>query len=221
MANIETLAQDLTSRFEVPFGLREFESGEAFHLWHSRNGHSPTRRFSARCAERDRRVARPPIGRRLTVTTLARAFDTGECCAWIDGGGTFDPESAAEAGLQLDRLLWINCKGNPEHALKATDLLLHGGGFGVMVFDLSDIPDSVLRRMPMASWFRLKARGRKDRHCPHRAYSRSADALVFSRVRGTQAQQVHLAGTTASRHRLAARNPQAQQLKKASFESVL
>jgi hypothetical protein len=95
------------------------------------------------------------------VTTLARAFDTGECGAWIDGGGTFDPESAAEAGLQLDRLLWINCKGNPEHALKATDLLLHGGGFGVIVFDVSDIPDRVLRRMPMASWFRLRLAAEK------------------------------------------------------------
>ena len=77
----------------------------------------------------------------LMVSILARAFDTGECCAWIDGGGTFDPESAAEAGLQLNRLLWVNCKGNPEHALKATDLLLHGGGFGLMVFDVGDTSD--------------------------------------------------------------------------------
>ena len=54
----------------------------------------------------------------LMVSILACAFDTGECCAWIDGGGTFDPESAVEAGLQLNRLLWVNCKGNSEHALK-------------------------------------------------------------------------------------------------------
>jgi hypothetical protein len=86
----------------------------------------------------------------LIVSILARALDTGECCAWIDGGGTFDPESAADAGLQLNRLLWVNCKGDPEHALKAADLLLHGGGFGLMVFDLGDTPDSLLRRMPMA-----------------------------------------------------------------------
>jgi hypothetical protein len=97
----------------------------------------------------------------LTVSTLARAFEAGECGAWIDGGGTFDPESAAEAGLQLNRLLWINCKGNPEHALKATDLLLHGGGFGLIVFDVGDIPESVVRRMPMASWFRLRLAAEK------------------------------------------------------------
>jgi hypothetical protein len=58
--------------------------------------------------------------------------------------------------LQLNRLLWVNCKGNPEHALKATDLLLHGGGFGLMVFDAGDTSDSLLRRMPMASWYRLR-----------------------------------------------------------------
>ena len=33
----------------------------------------------------------------LTVSILVYAFDAGECCAWIDAGGTFDPESAAEA----------------------------------------------------------------------------------------------------------------------------
>ena len=44
----------------------------------------------------------------LTVSILVHAFDAGECCAWIDAGGTFDPESAAEAGLRLEQLLWIN-----------------------------------------------------------------------------------------------------------------
>ncbi len=92
----------------------------------------------------------------LVVSAVSRAVETGECCAWIDGGGTFDPESAAEAGLRLEGLLWIDCRGNSEHALKATDLLLHGGGFGVMVLDVAEIPDTILRRIPMASWFRLR-----------------------------------------------------------------
>ena len=92
----------------------------------------------------------------MAVSVLSRTFDTGECGAWIDGNGSFDPESASEAGLELNRLLWINCRGNAEHALKATDLLLHGGGFGVIVFDVGDVAENVLRRLSMASWFRLR-----------------------------------------------------------------
>src|ERR1700731_4455670 len=155
MANIGTLAQDLSSRFEVPFGLREFESREPFscgihEIDSLLQGGFPRAALSeiAGAASTNRTA--------LTVSILARAFDTGECCAWIDGGGTFDPESAMEAGLQLNRLLWINCSGNPEHALKATDLLLHGGGFGLVVFDLAEIPETAVRRISMASWFRLR-----------------------------------------------------------------
>jgi hypothetical protein len=62
----------------------------------------------------------------------------------------------ADADLELSRLLWINCRGQAEHALKATDLLLHGGGFGLMVFDLADIPETAVRRISMTSWFRLR-----------------------------------------------------------------
>jgi hypothetical protein len=160
MANTRRLAEALLSRFEIPSGIRGSECPETFasgiaDIDRLLQGGFPRAALSeiAGSASTNRTA--------LMVTTLARAFDTGECGAWIDGGGTFDPESAAEAGLQLDRLLWINCKGNPEHAIKATDLLLHGGGFGVIVFDVSDIPDRVLRRMPMASWFRLRLAAEK------------------------------------------------------------
>jgi hypothetical protein len=155
MANMAALAQDLNSRFEVPSGFRQFESREPFscgvlEIDTLLQGGFPRAALSeiAGAASTNRTA--------LIVSILARAFDTGECCAWIDGGGTFDPESAAEAGLQLNRLLWVNAKGNPEHALKATDLLLHGGGFGLMVFDVGDSSDNLLRRMPMASWYRLR-----------------------------------------------------------------
>ena len=92
----------------------------------------------------------------LTVSILVHACDAGECCAWIDAGGAFDPESAAEAGLRLEQLLWVNCQGQAEAALKAADLLLHGGGFGLIVFDLADVAEASVRRISMTSWFRLR-----------------------------------------------------------------
>jgi hypothetical protein len=92
----------------------------------------------------------------LMFALLGRATGRGECCAWIDATGAFDPASAAEAGVELDRVLWVNCGGNAEHALKSADLLIQAGGFGLVVMDLADTADAVARRIPLASWFRLR-----------------------------------------------------------------
>ncbi len=90
------------------------------------------------------------------LALLSQATQQGECCAWIDTASTFDPASAAEAGADLDRILWVNCGGNAEHALKAVDLLTQGGGFGVVVLDMADTPERDVRRISLASWFRLR-----------------------------------------------------------------
>ncbi len=41
-------------------------------------------------------------------------------------------------------------------ALKATDLLLQAGGFGLIVLDLGDIPIAAARRIPLTTWFRFR-----------------------------------------------------------------
>jgi len=92
----------------------------------------------------------------LVFAILGQATRRGECCAWIDAAGVFDPASAAEVGVDLERVLWVNCGGNAEHALKAVDLLIQAGGFGLVVLDLGDTPDKEARRIPLASWFRLR-----------------------------------------------------------------
>jgi len=43
-----------------------------------------------------------------------------------------------------------------EQVLRATDLLLESGGFGVIVLDLADIPHPAARRIPLATWFRFR-----------------------------------------------------------------
>lgn len=92
----------------------------------------------------------------LVFALLGQATQRGECCAWIDTGGAFDPVSAMEAGVDLDRVLWVNCAGNAQHALKSTDLLIQAGGFGLVVLDMADTADAIARRIPLASWFRLR-----------------------------------------------------------------
>jgi hypothetical protein len=43
-----------------------------------------------------------------------------------------------------------------EQVLRATDLLLESGGFGLIVLDLADVPLQAVRRIPLTTWFRFR-----------------------------------------------------------------
>ncbi|HCC57904.1 MAG TPA: hypothetical protein DEQ47_11715 [Solibacterales bacterium] len=97
----------------------------------------------------------------LFISLLAQATRRGEYCALVDAGDSFDPQSAARAGVHLPQLLWIRCGGGDAHgaaerALKAADLIVQAGGFGLIGMDLGDLPDAAVRRISLASWFRLR-----------------------------------------------------------------
>jgi recombination protein RecA len=44
-----------------------------------------------------------------TLSFLAGVMSAGQVCAWVDASDTFDPESAAANGVDLNRLLWVRC----------------------------------------------------------------------------------------------------------------
>ncbi len=92
----------------------------------------------------------------ICLHILAKATADGEVCAVIDLHDSFHPASAATVGVRLDRLLWIRCHGNAEHAIRATDLLLHAGGFGVVMLDLCEANPRVLNRIPLSYWHRFR-----------------------------------------------------------------
>jgi|SRR5271157_191501 len=92
----------------------------------------------------------------LLLAILAAAGARQEACALVDAEDAFDPGSAAAAGVRLERLLWVRCGHNAEHALKAADLLIQGGGFGLAILDLGDTPPAAARRISLTSWFRLR-----------------------------------------------------------------
>ena len=154
----------------------------------------------------------------VLMALIAQCMRRNEICALVDASDAFDPQSAASAGVNLERLLWVRCgksghrvigssgevktgvrpalgvrPGNdfvsgkrrpksslaksrqpitdspltsPDHsmsrwpdldqALKATDLLLQAGGFGLVILDLADIPASAARRIPLTTWFRFR-----------------------------------------------------------------
>jgi len=162
------------------------------------------------------------------LAALAAATRRGEFCVVVDASDALDPHSAAAAGVDLERLLWVRCgedapqqshdKGCPisrasfareacpepvewvgtssrgasipsqhafdfdqfgakgtgskenawkenasrqsehrlEQVLRATDLLLESGGFGLIVLDLGDLPPQSTRRIPLTTWFRYR-----------------------------------------------------------------
>jgi hypothetical protein len=122
----------------------------------------------------------------IMLSALAGATRRQEVCALVDASDSFDPASAATVGVDLERLLWVRCNeqsrttdrqskrsrdrqqwklttsasfsfsGVLEQVLKVTDLLLQGGGFGMVVLDLGDIPAESVRRIPLTSWFRFR-----------------------------------------------------------------
>lgn len=125
-------------------------------------------------------ITGPPSSGRTSVmlSALAGAAQRQEVCALVDASDSFDPASAATAGVNLERLLWVRCgqpatvkrtagemKSRPtgfafsgvlEQVLKVTDLLLQSGGFGMVVLDLGGVPVKSAHRVPLTSWFRFR-----------------------------------------------------------------
>lgn len=92
----------------------------------------------------------------ISLYVLAESISKGETCAYIDLNNAFYPVSLAQTGVTLDRLSWIRCNGNTEHAMRSADLLLHAGGFGVVLLDLCGAQTQTLNRIPLSYWFRFQ-----------------------------------------------------------------
>jgi recA bacterial DNA recombination protein len=119
----------------------------------------------------------------LMISALAAATRREEICALIDVSDAFDPYSAAAAGVDMARLLWVRCGSHAqasalsrrrrqpaslqewerrrmedpvEQALRATDLLLQSSGFGMVAIDLAGTAPKMARRIPLTTWFRFR-----------------------------------------------------------------
>jgi hypothetical protein len=102
-------------------------------------------------------IVGPRSSGRATVLCrmLASATRRGEVVALVDTSDRFDPPSAAASGVDLSRLLWVRERGDPARALKALNLIVQAGGFGVVAFDLADVPAIAVRQFPYTTWMRL------------------------------------------------------------------
>src|SRR5579863_4564599 len=100
----------------------------------------------------------PESSGRTTLIHALLAASTAqlEICAYVDTDDSFDPVSAATAGVALSQLVWIRCGHDAGHALKAADYLLHAGGFGVIVLDLCQVSPRIWNSIPISYWYRFR-----------------------------------------------------------------
>jgi hypothetical protein len=108
-------------------------------------------------------------------TSIAASFASfatqrGEVAAWLDASGSFDPESMAAAGVDLRRMLWASMRTasssrilprsrfaagplarHQSAIVKAAELVLEAGGFGLVVVDFGE----VVRSLTYASSLRI------------------------------------------------------------------
>ena len=122
----------------------------------------------------------------LLLQVLAAATRRGEIVALVDTFDRLDLASVVAAGVDLDRVLWIrghaisraaDVGSRPqagigtaglslrpdvlvdrtiERALKALNLVLQAGGFGVVALDLADASPPALHRLPFTTWLRVQ-----------------------------------------------------------------
>jgi hypothetical protein len=105
-----------------------------------------------------------PSGRMtLLLQLISAATRRGEIAAFVDTFDRLDVASAAAAGVDLDRLLWIRLSGAQgmldrtlDRALKSLNLVLQGGGFGIVAIDLAEATPAGLRQIPFTTWPRVQ-----------------------------------------------------------------
>ncbi|PYP91059.1 MAG: hypothetical protein DMG65_09320 [Candidatus Angelobacter sp. Gp1-AA117] len=100
------------------------------------------------------------------LMSLLKTTSADHFCAFIDGSDAFNVRWADALQVQLEHLLWVRCQdrspdkplpGRLDQALKATDLLLKANcGFNLVLLDLQDMPEKLVRRVPLDVWYRFR-----------------------------------------------------------------
>jgi hypothetical protein len=180
------IASVLAPRFPDPFNYRQAMGGATV----------PTGYFEADCLTGGlprgaiTEICGPSGSGRTSLMLSALALRTieGEACALIDTHNAFDPYSADATGVELRQLLWVRC-ASVDQAFRATDLVLHAGGFGLVALDLGDIPPEIVRGIPLYVWFRFR---RAVEHTPtvfivleQEPHAKSCASLVVQMETGT------------------------------------
>jgi len=121
-----------------------------------KTGGIPKRGLTQLCASRGVSSGRAT----LLLSLMEKVTGREEFCALVDGSDCFDPVSAKAAGVDLSRLLWVRCQHassmrSLEQAFRAADIIVQNGGFGLVIVDLGNIEERLVRKVPLSTWFRF------------------------------------------------------------------
>jgi RecA/RadA recombinase len=156
-------------------------------------------------------IAGPEGGGRtsLLLAWLARLTAVGEQAAWVDLADAFDPPSAAAAGVDLERVLWVR-PPDASSALRAAEHVLGAGGFAGVVLDLTPAAGAGAREgsarvrsaaadgpAPPAPGARPRRRERDGAVVPASAWPRLRRAAAATRTALVVTARVRIAGTFA------------------------
>jgi len=155
---ITALAPGADARWLVPTGIAELDA--------RLDGGIPRGHLSE--------VVGPRSSGRLAIlmSALARATLRGELVALIDPLDMFDPVSASVSGVDFQRMVWIRGEATSsarvslsceygtlqkslDRAVKALNIVLQAGGFGLVVLDLAEVAPQTIKRLPYTTWLRL------------------------------------------------------------------
>lgn len=116
----------------------------------------------------------------IALAALAAATTLGEAASLVDLGDAFDPRAAQEAGVELERLLWLRPR-SPKEALMAGEMVL-ATGFGLVILDFGLTAVS-LARVREAAWMRLARVAQTQKNVllvltPHPVRSASMETIM-------------------------------------------
>jgi hypothetical protein len=93
----------------------------------------------------------------LASHIAASATRAGETIAWVDPEDALEPEAASAAGVTLPRTLWVRPRDLAD-TLRAAEILLGAGGFGLVVLDLGSASPAAT-----TAWMRLARAAERTR----------------------------------------------------------
>lgn len=123
----------------------------------------------------------------FVLSLLAGLTSNGEVCAVVDSCGSFDPQTAFQAGVRLENLLWVKANRDIEKVFVSADYLVQAKGFGCIWLNLCGLPAEKLRMVPKTYWFRFRTRIKETptillaTATEHVTGSASQGAFVFER----------------------------------------
>jgi hypothetical protein len=145
-------------------------------------------------------------GSSLLLALLASITASGGLAALVDALDVLDPASAAAAGADLSRLLWVRCGGRLREAWSAVDLLARCPGFALVALDLGALPRHGRDQVPPAFCLRLQRAVKGSAtilvlHAPYRLAGSAAALVVSMRPLGSlwirQPSSTRFAGFTS------------------------